>query len=66
MPALLSEAQRDIDVLFFGTYNPSRGQVYQALMAAGVNVTWPDDFVFGPALTELLKRAKVRSSVAAV
>lgn len=49
----------DIDVLFFGSNNPHRAGVERALVAAGLDVTWPGTPVFGPALHALIRRAKV-------
>jgi hypothetical protein len=42
-----------------GTSGRTRNQLYASLVYAGINVTWPENYVDGPELTDLMKRTKV-------
>ncbi len=60
---LLPEAERDIDVLFFGSSNPVRTSLIQALWNANtsLHIQWPSSLVVGEALSSLIRRSKVHS-----
>ena len=54
----LTDAEKDIDVLFYGNHNAYRQAVVDSLVAAGVAVTWPRR-AFGDERDALIARSKV-------